>query len=215
MAAAALLLMDGPALAATCPGHANQLCFYSQVDPAGSKGSQSLALGLGVSRLEAESADAQNPDEPGDNDTSQLLRVYLTKGLPFPVDFGLMLGTSPSGHFQQAGAHAQWTAFEGFKLPAVTLRTSFLKSSWVDMVDSRMEMASVDSKTVEVITSWGILGVLTPYAGLGVTEVGNEKTRTHCAGLEIQAMPPFMRVGVESRSAFAKRQFMAKISLGL
>ena len=217
--------LEARALSATCPGGANHVCLYSPVDPAGSKGSQSLTLGFGV----ATAPSANDPDgvtngSPS-SETDQILRVFVTKGMPFPVDFGLMLGTSASGQFQQTGMHAQWTVFEGFRLPAFTVRASLLRSAWTDwsMSDERgaaasetgIRITSMDTRNWELLASWGVLGVLTPYAGLGIAEAGGERSQTQFYGLEVQAMPPFMRVGIESRSAFAKNHFMAKVSLGL
>jgi len=212
-------LWDLQAFAATspqCSAGGNQLCLYSPVDPAGSKGSQSLALGFGV-------ASAPNTGTPRDPETGletssqPLFRAHVTKGLSVPVDFGFLLGTSQTGQFQQAGIHGQWTPFEGFKLPAVTVRGSILRSFWSHptQLGDKIEMASIESKSLDLLCSWGLLGVLTPYAGVGWATVDDDFSMQNFTGIEIQAAPPFMRIGIESRIAFSKRSVLAKVSLGL
>ena len=196
-----------------CPGIGNRLCLYSPVDPAGSKGSQSLAVGIGVTSGESP-AIPSNQANPPTQIPEQVFRAHVTKGLAIPVDLGMILGSSETGQFQQAGLHAQWTIFEGFRLPAVTARAALLRSSWARGGDI-IEMASINSRNIELLGSWGVLGILTPYAGVGWAEVGNDSTIQNFIGLEIQALPPFMRLGIESRKAFSNRYVLAKISLGL
>lgn len=221
----AVFFTEARSLSATCLGGINHVCLYSPIDPAGSKGSQSLTLGFGVASEPSINASTGITTDPAEANANEILRVFVTKGLSLPVDFGLMLGTSPTGQFQQTGVHAQWTVFEGFQLPALTVRGSLLRSAWTDWSldgnqgdsasNKGIRLESVDLRSWEMLASWGVFGILTPYAGLGVAEAVNERSLTRFSGLEIQVMPPFIRIGVESRSAFAKNQVMAKISLGL
>ncbi|NBQ54547.1 MAG: hypothetical protein EBU49_13355, partial [Proteobacteria bacterium] len=212
-------LWDFQTFAATslqCPDGANHLCLYSPVDPAGSKGSQSLALGFGIAS--APNSTPSRDSEAGiETYPQQLFRAHVTKGLSVPVDIGFMLGTTETGQFQQAGIHGQWTPFEGFKLPAVTVRGSILRSFWSHptQLGDKIEMASIESKSLDLLCSWGLLGVLTPYAGVGWATVDDDFSMQNFTGIEIQAAPPFMRIGIESRIAFSKRSVLAKVSLGL
>jgi len=212
-------LWDLQAFAVTspqCSAGATHLCLYSPVDPAGSKGSQSLALGFGVASSPNSGA-SRDPETGLETDPQPLFRAHVTKGLSVPVDFGFLLGTSETGQFQQAGIHAQWTPFEGFKLPAFTARGSILRSFWSrkSTLGDNIEMTSIDSQSLDLLCSWGLLGVLTPYAGVGWATVGDDFSMQNFTGIEIQAAPPFMRVGIESRTAFSKRSVLAKVSLGL
>lgn len=214
-----------PPLSATsaCPGGSNHFCIYSPVDPAGSKGSQSLALGFGVASPMARGTSNDAREESVVPASGDVLRAYLTKGLPVPLDVGVMMGTSQGGEFQQIGTHLQWTMFEGFRLPALTLRAAALDSTWTassEGVEGGMEYRLLETRRIRsmslgFIASWGILGVLTPYAGVGKVRVGSESGDENFAGVEIQAFPPFVRLGLESRSAFARRSLMAKVSVGL
>jgi hypothetical protein len=199
-----------------CPDGGNHLCLYSPVDPAGSKGAQSLAIGFGVASAPNM---ALSRDSGSDLETypQQLFRAHVTKGLSLPVDFGFLLGTTGTGQFQQAGIHGQWTLFEGFKLPAFTARGAILRSFWSRQSASgdHIEMTSTESQNLELLCSWGFLGILTPYAGVGWATVGEDFSMQNFTGIEIQAAPPFMRVGIESRNAFSHRSVLAKVSLGL
>lgn len=199
-----------------CPDGGNHLCLYSPVDPAGSKGSQSLALGFGIASA-PNSTPSRDPEAGIETYPQQLFRAHVTKGLSVPVDIGFMLGTTETGQFQQAGIHGQWTLFEGFKLPAFTARGSILRSFWAhnSMLADRIEMTSIESQSLDLLCSWGLLGVLTPYAGVGWATVGEDFSMQNFTGIEIQAAPPFMRIGIESRTAFSKRSVLAKVSLGL
>lgn len=206
-------------LAATyplCPDAGHHMCLYSPVDPAGSKGSQSLAIGLGLTSTGSSESVSEEAKATG-HYPRQLLRVHVTKGFSLPIDVGFLLGTTETAQFQQAGFHAQWTLFEGFRLPAFTVRGMVLRSYWSRLTENSggLEMESVDSRSLNFLTSWGILGVLTPYAGFGWAAVGDDSSIEDFAGIEIQAAPPFMRIGIEARTAFSKRSVLAKISLGL
>ncbi len=206
------------ATSSQCPSGGNHLCLYSPVDPAGSKGSQSLALGFGVASSPPPNPDlSRDPEGSLEPNSQQLFRAHVTKGLSVPVDIGFLLGTTETGQFQQAGIHGQWTVFEGFKLPAFTVRGSILKSFWSQQSPMRnqIEMTSINSKSFDMLCSWGLLGVLTPYAGVGWGTVGEDFSIQNFAGIDIQAAPPFMRIGIESRTAFSKKSIVAKVSLGL
>ncbi|MEY4630821.1 MAG: hypothetical protein RIQ81_941 [Pseudomonadota bacterium] len=194
---------------------------YMPVDPAGSKGSQSFAIGFGTVM---NGAAGKNSDErSGSTDTvDSLMRLHLTKGLPIPVDLGMILGASPNGRTQQAGGHLQWTVFEGFRLPAVSVRGAMMRTyaprSPRDDGQSQDKVwrnSHEDTRSLELIASWGFLGILTPYAGAGQIHTGEDSSFQKVAGLEIQMMPPFARLSFEARTAFDTDTLAAKISLGL
>lgn len=159
-----------------------------------------------------------NPDGGlSDSPASSVLRAIVTKGTPLPLDIGAILAATPDGSTQQVGAHLQWTLFEGFRLPAISARTSWLRTDWSEAVPGVQisRRISATTKAIELVGSLGIWGVLTPYAGVGIATSGPSSSTVKTAGIEIQAAPPFLRIGIESRSAFNDHRTMAKISIGL
>lgn len=194
----------------TCPASVGTAaCIYSPVDPSGSRGSQSTTIGLSIIEGDAISSDNSNDNS--------LLRAMITKGTPLPLDVGILLGASPTGGTQQVGAHVQWTLFEGFRLPALSSRASWLKTDWTEIneAENKLKTFSMTTSGIEFIAAWGVLGILTPYAGVGLTDSSGRQSWIQTAGIEIQAAPPFLRFAIESRRAFNQQRTLAKVSVGL
>lgn len=95
-------------------------------EPAGSHGAFGLSMGAGVSQhqvseatdlatLEFQTPQGQNLD---------ISRIWLVKGLPWPIDVMFSGGQGPEQSFTQASLALQWNAFEQFALPTLAIRAS-------------------------------------------------------------------------------------------
>jgi hypothetical protein len=202
---------------------------YIGVDPAGSKGSQSLTLSIS-SLVSSKKPEEQVDSAPRGKD-DPMVRLHVSKGFPLPLDVGLILGSISDGQAQQAGGHVQWTIYEGFRMPALSLRGTLMRTylrsandeksesnllpSSVEGLQSLKSLSAGDTRTLEFAGSWGLFGILTPYAGAGWITMDGTGSFNRMVGLEIQLAPPFARASIEARQAFSSSVVAAKISLGL
>jgi hypothetical protein len=149
---------------------------YSALEPAGSRGSMGVGLGLGAHgeatertalydaqmRGKADETQAGAAAESRGDVTYLLPQVWLVKGSPWPVDFGATLGADPSAGFTQAGGHVQWTPFEGLGMPALSLRASYARLYGI-------EATELESYGVDAVAGIGFLRYFTVYGALGAT----------------------------------------------
>ena len=216
---------------------------YSALEPAGSRGSIGMGLGAGVVADEAPgSALAQGQLHAAVSGESEakpfyLPKIWLAKGLPWPVDFGVT-AASATGHFTQAGGYAQVTAFEALAWPAVTLRASYARL--FGLADTEFQSYGLDG-----VLSYGFLRYFTVYGILGETRhqarlawSPSEQTAlgyaladgdgpdgvvtrtwldpTRAVGLKLMVWPPFVSVTTEAEWVEGEpRHYAAKLTLGM
>ncbi len=134
----------------------------SALEGAGSHGSFGTHLGGGTSAHLLPEKRELLSSLFGDKNTQESMstpRLWLTKGLPLPIDLGMALAYA-EGAFG-ASAYGQWTVFEGFRRPALALRVA----------EGRLYGAknvSLESTTSEAILSFGFLKLLTAYTNFGM-----------------------------------------------
>lgn len=90
--------------------------------------------------------------------------VHIVKGLPFGIDIGVLQLRLPDNGVRATGGEIRWAFLEGSTaLPALAVRVSGMSLSGVPQLKMR-------SLGADVSISKGFL-FLTPYAGVGTTEV--------------------------------------------
>jgi hypothetical protein len=97
--------------------------------------------------------------EKANDDALSTPRLWLTKGLPLPIDLGLAIAYA-NGTFGSS-VYSQWTVFEGFRRPALAIRVA----------EGRLYGArgiNLGSTTTEAILSYGVQKFLTAYANFGM-----------------------------------------------
>jgi hypothetical protein len=218
---------------------------YSPLEGAGSHGSIGIGLGIGASRhqvpehktlLEDQLRSRESFNSKSSQEISSSIsipRIYLHKGLPFPIDLGLTAAMIPGTEGTSAGTYIQWTVFERFALPAIAVR---------GMYSRLMGLPSTEFQTIgtELVASFGFLRYLNAYATYGLNnhsaiikttgESGtalaitkspedtfeSSKTRsTTTFGLQAQIFPPYCNLSVERRSSNDSETWTAKIGVGM
>lgn len=142
--------------------HAATVNLPTLNEAAGSHGALGLALGAGMSRYRVAQGSAISSSdfvEAGTRSTD-MQRLWLVKGLPWPVDLIFTGGQGPDQRFTQATFAMQWNCFEGLALPSVALRTS---------AGGLFGSASTEASTLglELATSFSPLPYVTAFAALG------------------------------------------------
>jgi hypothetical protein len=216
---------------------------YSALEPAGSHGSIGMAIGAGAVTQERPETALYSAETMSDADDGPyvLPKLWLLKGLPWPVDVGAAFGAAPEDGFTQAGAHVQWTPFEALGLPAVTVRASYAKIFGV-------EGTTLSTVGLDAVASYGFLRYFTVYTALGAARHTGELTvvpdtpaayalaearggaqsgesRTYrderiepykALGLKIVAWPPFVALTGEAEWEQGEaRNYAAKVSIGM
>ena len=187
-------------------------------EPAGSHGAQGLALATGLSRYQAAQGTELSDQEFADEDApaTEVRRLWLVKGLPWPVDLLFTGGQEANQHFSQATAALQWNIFEGLALPTVALRASAGGLFGCDATEAR-------ALGLELVGSFSPLSYLTLFATAGTLTNSvtvhahdesptayfltdgetsrdfnrNWRTINHSVGLRLLLLPPFVSTAAE------------------
>lgn len=215
-------------------------------ESAGSHGTLGLSLGAGASLHTLGGMDSRQWRDLGfeGQEGGKLImpRIWLTKGLPIPVDVGLSVGASQVPILQQGTGYIQWTIFEGLGLPSVAMRLThnrlFMAQS-TNMTTNRGSFA-VSWTFFRYITLFGTTsveqhigetkllstGIDDPLAltGGSIDDLapGNDKTtrtwleRTASLGVRLAIFPPFVSItGELIRRGDMVQAAMAKLAIGL
>ena len=138
---------------------------YSPVEGAGSHGSLGFSLGLGIQYSpwsnQSVLQESTFHEESESSDGASVPKLYLTKGLYWPIDVGISIGNMSEGQITQLGGHLQWTIFEAFRLPALALRGSFNQLSGLNN-------ASFSSLSASSVLSFSLFRVVTLFAEYGI-----------------------------------------------
>ncbi len=132
---------------------------YSPVEGFESHGSYGWHLGVGA----IQTAGAQDKAEnlPSRTAPTQVPRLFLTHGTPWPLDFGVSFARLDEGKGRQLGGHLQWTLFEGFQKPALAIRVSRMQTDGL----SGLELLQTDSAMLGL--SYGFLRYFNFAFGIG------------------------------------------------
>lgn len=215
------------------------------LEPAGSHGSIGLAISAGgsshaipVSRLD-DSSDSVGASflERGkdDEDPYYLPRAWLVKGLPWPVDLGLSIAAPKDRAFTQAAAFLQWTVYEAFALPALSIRAGHSRLFGLPGTE-------IQSNSIDAVASYGFLRYFTLFVAGGATrhqvsmmvrteeELGFllqeaeeefSESRTwwspsRAVGVRITVLPPFVALTGEVRDqGDGHRSYAVKLGFGM
>jgi len=221
------------------------LNLYSPMEPAGSRGSMGIGLGLGAQSTSQTPYDqlhrsemGLSEEEPRENLSAP--KLFLIKGFFLPVDVGITAAAFENSNIMSAGAHIQMTVYESFKMPALSLRLSHAQ-----MIG--LESSSLSSNALDVGASLGLLGYFTIYGGAGfarhsatiklaadhhndwllnAAERNNAEANLSVksefddeyqfAGISIRVLPPFISATIETRTSGESLETVSgKLSVGL
>ena len=197
----------------------------SPLETAGAHGSTGLRIGAGMTSIplavESESLAheelALTSKEPVQNVVAP--KLWITKGIFYPLDVGMTASTLPGGA-TQGGGYAQWTLYEEFARPAFSVRFGGSKIFGLQKSD-------IMSRNAELVASWGIYFV-SAYIAAGImensltTHTNEEVTSKQWTnpvktfGIALQILPPFVHISTEVRQiANLPPAISAKMSLGI
>lgn len=211
---------------------------YSPLEAAYSHGAGGFSFGLGYTpnpitdEVVAYDFTRLIADESLD---APMVTAYLVKGFDLPIDVGITASQIPGSRFEKLGAHAQWTAFEGFKLPSFAFRGAYSRMS-------RAFEADAANVNVSALIDYSFLRYFTVYAGTGKNfhrfkMHGTESTQVSARelsllktaqngleweeqasfyGLAVKIIPPFVTATVETQIyEHSEDRVVAKLSLGM
>jgi hypothetical protein len=203
----------------------SQLNYYSPTEGFHSKGSYGLHLGIGAVAPtplnEGEKSEERNELE------QPKARLFISKGTPWPVDFGASFSILEGKKAMQGGLHMQWTVYEGFQMPSIAFRASR------SMLSNYHELKELTTDSIELGASYGIIRYVILSLGVsqqwekGKTQAEDEflmladtdlpewsdRRTVYSWGLNISPFTPFVQIGLE-QSYWNKRTqvSLAKIS---
>ena len=216
------------------------LNLYSPLEPAGSRGSIGIGLGAGIQATDQTAYDQLHTAELGVTSSNTAIKrsaqkLYFVKGLFSPVDIGITAASLGSSDVKSLGGHLQATVFEGFQLPAISVRISHAQLLG-------LKSSAMTSNGGDLGISYGFLGHLTLYAGVGKaihettvklsasqdtayllnegesdTSINTElEEQYRYLGLCLRFLPPFVTATIESRTAGnGIDSITGKISIGI
>ena len=211
---------------------------YSPLEAAYSHGAAGFSFGLGYSPnpITKELVSNDLSREISDDSLNKpMITAYLVKGFDIPIDIGITASQIPGSRFEKLGAHAQWTVFEGFKLPSFALRGSYSRMS-------RAFQADAANVNISTLIDYSFLRYFTAYLGTGNSfhrfkmhgqyrgmtsarflsladsaKQGLEwEERSSFYGLAVKVLPPFVTATVETQVyGRSEDRIVAKLSLGM
>ncbi|MBP9707112.1 MAG: hypothetical protein KBD78_05665 [Oligoflexales bacterium] len=213
---------------------ANQI---SSLDGAGALGSDGINIGVGG--LFAKSPDAITEDRFSQNNRTSnsvfLPRLFINKGLFYPLDVGLNFSSVDKGAGKIAGAYIKLTLFEQFRLPVVAIQNSYSELHSISQTQ-------IASRNYALICSYGLLNYFTFYASanwqqhrasldlnsqeavalLDLDGPTNDfkfqkdwSTYGHSIGLKIAILPPFYSISLARSQSAQQEEYLFKLSYGL
>jgi hypothetical protein len=125
---------------------------HSSMEPAGSHG-KSLIAAVGATTIRDENS----------NETS-IQKVWLAKGISWPLDGGVNFGYSQENKVKQVGAYLQYAFFEKFAWPAFSIQTNYSLTKIASAEDLKIETVGLKANL-----SWGY-GPISLYGSLGIMQ---------------------------------------------
>lgn len=201
----------------------SRLSSYSSLEPAFPKGSLGFRIGLGLDRYQDVSA--SEASDKGED--LNLANIYIHKGTPWPIDFGILFSQGVGAGFQKIGAHIQWNVYQGFRLPSLSLRYSQASTKGPRKV-------KMESRQISVAVDYSILSLFTLFAKLGIESRRIEETETESyslkamtrselinefiqeIGLQVRIIPGYLDLTIAAqRSPDETDHVLAKLGLGM
>ena len=146
-----------------------RLNHFSPAETASSHGAIGYNLGAGIQRI----TDYKE-------DTVTAGRIFVTKGLDLPLDIGFSIGTIVNSSYTLLGTYGQYSIFEKFKWPSLSVRGVFSTIIGGSQSNHAIELAGV--------ASYGFLRYFNLYA---YTSIQRSK---------IEKLPASLNLLVDSRS---------------
>ncbi|MFW7377865.1 MAG: hypothetical protein ACOH5I_03535 [Oligoflexus sp.] len=208
---------------------------YSPLEPAFSRGAIGFTFGLGWQPRIFDDANLQqwgNPAEYQDIRQETMINAYLVKGFSWPINIGVSAGQIPATTIKRLGGHAQWTMFQGFKLPSLAARFAFNRLSGFQATELASSQASL-------LTDYSFLRYFTIFIGYSLQYhqasyrdhipgwnisrmsqssqiVKNWWDQHQIIGINIRFLPPYFQLTVEhQRFQENQEQWLGKLSFGI
>jgi hypothetical protein len=180
LTAAPLLLAEAPAAraASDSPAASTEALHFlarlnspSALQPAACHGSYGTDVGAGLENLSIPTTNAVLQDQLGLANADQHVapnysvpRLWLTKGLPLPVDFSFSAGLPGNNrNLTQVSGYLQWTVYEALARPAFAVRSSYGRLSGASGT-------TVSSWGGEAVASYGVLRYATIFGRVGILQ---------------------------------------------
>lgn len=201
---------------------------YSPVENFESQGSYGWRLGLGLWQ-------PSTGLDPYQTSPLQASQVHVSKGTPWPLDFGLTASridlpaasasSNPSTAWQ-FGGHLQWTIWEAFQRPSIAVRVSRMETNERDsfrllrsdtvQIGSSFALFKYLSLSLALGQQWETLsrnaGQLSLLPGLKAEE--HEKRLILSWGARLQLFSPFWALSAE-QIHFEKGEYVRNIKLSV
>jgi hypothetical protein len=155
----------------------------------------------------------------------------LTKGLPYNFNLGVSLGHLHGTTVRKISGFAQWTIFEGFRLPAFAVKGAYSHLSG-------LTTSTIRSNSLSLNASYSFLNYFTVFASTGIaahtveTETSDaisiaitstndfERHETfannfYSLGCKVVVWAPYTSLAMESYHANGSRMILAKLTVGM
>lgn len=154
---------------------------YKSATPAEPLGVAGFDLGVGVSVIQLENADAWGVATGGTSEYLPIPKLSLSKGLPFDIDIGAFVAAVPGSNILAYGGQLQYALVAGNPvLPAIAVRGGYTRLSGVDQL-------ALETRSVDLVISKGLFA-FTPYAGIG--RVWGDVTPNSAVAFTLQKVSP-------------------------
>ncbi len=133
----------------------------SPIETSRAHGLEGYNVGLGINSSVIESDIGKDKFVRRGANSNVSPRVFITKGLFYPIDLGINFSTvmNNSNQGTSVSGYLQWTVFERFTWPALAVRTLYTQLHGVDNV-------SFETMGVEGLLSYGF-SIASIYGGYG------------------------------------------------
>lgn len=213
----------------------------SMMEPAGSHGSIGVSLGAGAATYTVPDNGGRvmssllERDEAAEAEPYVVPRLWLLKGLPWPVDVGLTAASDADRLFTQASGFLQWTVYEALARPALSLRGGHGRIFGLDGTE-------LQTNTIDAVASYGFFRYFALYASFGAAQhqatitvrrddptgfmLHEDEDRMQqsrawltpraAGGIRVAVLPPFVSMTAEAeQTTHGPRVYAAKLSVGM
>ena len=217
----------------TIMGHLNS---PSALEPASCHGSIGTDLGAGLESFVVPGANsllleqlALNPADGNKSLHYYSSRIWLTKGLPLPIDLGLSAALPVSGLSQVSG-YVQWSIYQALARPALALRASYhqLRGKGSTQINSSEGEAVISYGFWRYLNIYGRAGLLAHRATLTLSQnqqihLGLDRSDAEpdirrswveadlAVGLKVTLWTPFVALTAEAHRS-SDRDYTVKLS---
>jgi hypothetical protein len=220
-------------------GHTNFNRFLANVnyapsmDGAYSYGDIGSSVGLLVQSLTPQMNNAWFAENlPRHNQENFYLpSLMLTKGLPYNFNMGISLGHLHDTTVRKVSGFAQWTIFEGFRLPAFAVKGTYSQLSG-------LTTSTIRSNSLSLNASYSFLNYFTVFASTGIvthtveTETSDAisiaitstndfeshdrfANNFYSLGCKVVVWAPYTSLALESYHANDSRMILGKLTVGM